>query len=85
MNYNYFQYDIFWGFYIECALLLLSCIFSCIAFFTKFQRNISTTNTENSPIESKTNELIKYKELLDNGVITQEEFDAKKKELLDTL
>ena len=28
------------------------------------------------------NELVKYKELLDKGVITQEEFDAKKKELL---
>ena len=26
--------------------------------------------------------LLKYKSLLDNGVITQEEFDAKKKELL---
>ncbi len=28
------------------------------------------------------NQLIKYKELLDKGVITQEEYDAKKKELL---
>ena len=28
------------------------------------------------------NELVKYKELLDKGIITQEEFDAKKKELL---
>lgn len=27
-------------------------------------------------------EIVKYKELLDNGVITQEEFDMKKKELL---
>ena len=27
-------------------------------------------------------QLLKYKELLDKGVITQEEFDAKKKELL---
>jgi len=27
-------------------------------------------------------EIKKYKELLDSGIITQEEFDAKKKELL---
>lgn len=32
---------------------------------------------------STPDELRKYKELLDEGIITQEEFDAKKKELLD--
>lgn len=32
--------------------------------------------------QSPTDELIKYKELLDKGVITQEEFEAKKKQLL---
>lgn len=32
--------------------------------------------------ESNADELKKFKELLDNGIITQEEFDAKKKELL---
>ena len=32
--------------------------------------------------EEKLNLLLKYKSLLDQGVITQEEFDAKKKELL---
>ena len=31
---------------------------------------------------SNADELRKYKELLDNGIITQEEFDAKKKQLL---
>ena len=33
--------------------------------------------------QSAADELKKYKELLDSGVITQEEFDAKKKQLLD--
>ena len=33
-------------------------------------------------IGSRADELKKFKELLDNGVITQEEFDAKKKQLL---
>ena len=32
---------------------------------------------------SNADELKKYKDLLDSGIITQEEFDAKKKELLD--
>ena len=36
---------------------------------------------ENSSISSA-DELKKYKELLDTGIITQEEFDAKKKQLL---
>ena len=31
---------------------------------------------------SNADELKKFKELLDSGVITQEEFDAKKKQLL---
>jgi predicted Zn-dependent peptidase len=33
--------------------------------------------------ESSADELKKYKELLDGGVISQEEFEAKKKQLLD--
>ena len=32
---------------------------------------------------SQADELKKYKELLDNGVISQEEFNVKKKQLLD--
>lgn len=39
---------------------------------------IKSKNTVISPVE----ELKKYKELLDGGIITQEEFDAKKKQLL---
>lgn len=38
-----------------------------------------TTIVQNT---SDADELKKYKDLLDNGVITQEEFDAKKKQLL---
>lgn len=34
--------------------------------------------------ESETDELKKYKELLDAGVITQEEFDAKKRKIIDS-
>ena len=43
---------------------------------------------ENQPIvmmkeSSNADEIKKYKELLDNGTITQEEFDKKKKQLLN--
>lgn len=33
--------------------------------------------------QSRADELIKYKQLLDSGVLTQEEFDTKKKEILE--
>ncbi|MDD4688644.1 MAG: SHOCT domain-containing protein [Eubacteriales bacterium] len=39
-------------------------------------------NTVIQPVMSNADELSKYKNLLDQGVITQEEFDAKKKQLL---
>lgn len=43
--------------------------------------NKSSTITKGSG-DSVADEIIKYKELLDAGAITQEEYDAKKKELL---
>lgn len=43
-------------------------------------KNLSTMKVTNQ--DSNADELKKYKELLDSGVITQEEFDAKKKQLL---
>ena len=36
----------------------------------------------NQKAASPADEILKYKELLDQGIITQEEFDKKKKELL---
>ena len=47
----------------------------------------NTTQAQSSVIQStpqsNASELKQYKELLDSGVITQEEFDAKKRQLLD--
>lgn len=46
--------------------------------------NVDTTSVKtNSTTIGVADELKKYKDLLDAGVITQEEFDAKKKQLLD--
>ena len=39
-------------------------------------------NSSANPVQSVADEIKKYKELLDSGIITQEEFDAKKKLLL---
>lgn len=43
------------------------------------QRNPVSSSSSSSSIPSQLKE---YKELLDSGIITQEEFDTKKKELL---
>ncbi|MCC8014138.1 MAG: DUF4234 domain-containing protein, partial [Eubacterium sp.] len=61
------------------------------ALIIKTNGNIQTQNiqptaqklqTNNSVVFGTTEELKKYKELLDSGVITQDEFEAKKKQLL---
>lgn len=41
-------------------------------------------SARNAPVAASTpaDEIKKYKDLLDSGIITQEEFDAKKKQLL---
>ena len=48
----------------------------------KFQNTQTTAPYSTVSTNSPADELKKYKELLDSGVITQEEFDAKKKHLL---
>lgn len=51
------------------------------------QINHNSSSTPNNSSESKTtdvaDEIYKFKKLLDNGAITQEEFEAKKKQLLN--
>ena len=45
-------------------------------------RQNAQTMIKQEPQQSNADELAKYKDLLDKGIITQEEFDAKKKQLL---
>ena len=45
-------------------------------------KQTTTTTIKQELPQSNADELKKYKDLLDSGVITQEEFDAKKKQLL---
>lgn len=70
------------------ALLTLVCI-SVVGYFLVKKRGIVeedspkvNISTIQAPL-SNADELKKYKELLDLGVITQEEFDEKKKQLLE--
>ena len=46
------------------------------------EEDIKQAQTSNNPAATSADELKKYKDLLDSGVITQEELDAKKKQLL---
>lgn len=46
------------------------------------QQKTKPAVVETVPAASNADELKKYKELLDSGIISQEEFDAKKKQLL---
>ena len=45
-------------------------------------KNIVSTTSKLEDHKSDAEEIKKYKELLDSGIISQEEFDAKKKQLL---
>ena len=56
------------------------------AFCTKCGRAYVDNSASNQPetklVFSAADEILKFKQLLDAGIITQEEFDAKKKQLL---
>ena len=78
-------YGTSWGFYLICALYLGIVVLELYKHFAKIEeeskpRVSKTTIIQNS---SSADELKKYRDLLDQGIITQEEFDAKKKELLN--
>ncbi len=75
----------------------IDCRNETIIFFTNKKKIVEVYNKINSAVDnikntkntvtvntelSNADELKKYKELFDSGVITQEEFDAKKKQLL---
>ena len=77
-------YGIGWGFYLVCALYLSMVVLELFKHFSKLEeenkpRVSKTTIVQNA---SSADELKKYKELLDQGIISQEEFDAKKTQLL---
>ncbi|MDI2789904.1 SHOCT domain-containing protein, partial [Clostridioides difficile] len=56
-------------------------ILSILSIITKY--NVMEDKKEESMCNSTADEILEYKNLLDMEAITQEEFDAKKKELLN--
>lgn len=78
---GYVKYSVNWLFYVSLALQISAAALMIIAMTTKDDRTLVFRKPAQSV--SPAEELGKYKELLDMGAITQEEFEAKKKELLN--
>ena len=78
-----FTYTIGWMFFVIIALNVISVILALLPKFGVV--SIEDKRQENKETEksvSSLDELLTYKELVDSGVLTQEEFDAKKKQIL---
>lgn len=69
-------------FYIEIVLLISLSIYSFIC-YRKVDEYGDIIKSKLSKVDSITDEIKKFKELLDNGVITEEEFQVKKDRLLN--
>ena len=62
-----------WGFFLGfIGLIIVAC----------YPDLNAQTNIVQSPQQSSADELMKYKELLDSGAITQAEYESKKKQIL---
>ena len=84
-GFHFQSWSINWLFYVIIVLHIVTIIFSVFIRFRKFEDIIlkeSNQEEKSNNSVSSADELKKFKELLDMGAITQEEFDAKKKQLL---
>lgn len=62
---------------------IFATICAAISMYAYCTTKVSTqVDTNNAATESPEDKLLKYKQLLDNGAITQEEYEEKKKQLL---
>lgn len=67
------------GWKCTCGRLNAAYVTSCTCGKTKIQSEIEL---ESASADAQAEKLRNYKELLDSGIITQEDFDAKKKQIL---
>ena len=81
--FNIFDYtDLAWTVMgLLAGVFVLAFIKRSKLFNRKDTLKVEIANPQSAPV-SNADEIKKYKELLDSGVISQEEFDAKKKQLL---
>ena len=77
---GYTDYSVNWLFYVSLALQISATALMIIAIYAKDDLTFGFHRPSHKI--STAEELSKYKELLDMGAITQEEFDEKKKQLL---
>lgn len=70
-----------WLFYVDMLFLAATTVLAFMRYSSKVKKEIPAKVT--IVPASNADELAKYKELFDGGVITQEEFEAKKGQLLD--
>lgn len=70
------------GFIYKTAYSSAQNILSVLQVICENNKTLHETTSESTVVTSSADEIIKYKNLLDQGIITQEEFDTKKKQLL---
>ena len=83
---GYWAYNPAWGFYIMAALLLASVVLSLLIAVGKLKNDTPQLRTHSQSIptpQSNAEELARYKQLLDAGAITLQEYEAKKRQLLE--
>lgn len=76
----YFEWSINWLYYVIILLHIVVVIFSLILKFKNLDDSVSSTIV--SSTKGNYSELEELKSLLDKGILSQEEFEAKKKQLL---
>ena len=82
-SYNFYSshsYEISWGFFVVTALIVIVIILEVFRMFSKIPEKKCKTNSSIASTVSQ--DLQELHNLLNQGIITQEEFDAKKKQLL---
>lgn len=72
-----------WRSYSDSQKEKIKTAFDCGQYELKLDAAPSVTITAPAASSTNADEILKYKKLLDCGAITQEEYDAKKKQLLD--
>lgn len=81
---RYIKYQINWMFYIIILINITALILGIVVEFGKIPNISKSEETHTIPQDENARVLLDYKTLLDQGIITQEDFDKKKKEILDT-
>ena len=86
-NKGYEENWFFWGFFFGFIALIVACakpVASSVNSTNEYGKLIGNNERKGVSEEEKADAILKYKNLLDVGAITQEEYEKKKNELLDS-